>query len=123
MRSLLLTAVLGAVLSAAPAGAQFAETARPLPVVTDGTFAASAVQIGRRVFLGGGFRSVSAPTGGAVVVDVFGRQIPNAFPRVDGPVSQIVPDGVGGWFLVGDFTSVAGQPVARFSRVTPPTHR
>ncbi len=124
MRASKIVVLLVSVLTAAPARAQFAETPVPLSVVTDtgaGGLGSplSAVQIGRRVFIGGAFRFVSPPTGGAVVTDGVGGHLPNRFPRIDGPVSQIVADGAGGWLVVGDFTSVDGQPFARFARITP----
>ncbi|MEZ5294052.1 MAG: PQQ-binding-like beta-propeller repeat protein [Vicinamibacterales bacterium] len=102
------------------AHAQVAERALPLPVVDNGIHITppTAVQIGRRLFIGGGFSRLSDPTGNAVVTDVFGRHLPGRFPRVEGPVHHIVADGTGGWFLVGDFTHVDGQPIARFARVT-----
>src|SRR5258708_10670004 len=33
-----------------------------------------------------------------------------SFPSVNGTVYAIVPDGLGGWYMGGDFSSVAGQP-------------
>jgi len=105
-------------IAARPAAAQYAEVPRPLPV-PDGRYQ-SAAQIGRRLFLGGAFRRLAATTGSAVVVDPQGHHVPGAFPAVTGgDVRQIVPDGIGGWLLVGDFTAVGGLPIARFARVTP----
>ncbi|MGE3889598.1 MAG: hypothetical protein AB7H81_24490, partial [Vicinamibacterales bacterium] len=79
----------------------------------------SSVQIGRRLFVSGGFNRLSTPTGNAVIVNAAGAHVPGAFPRVTGPVSQVVSDGLGGFLFVGDFTSVGGQPFARFARVGP----
>jgi len=99
------------------AAAQYAETPLSLGAV-DG-YVGRAAQIGRRLFIAGLFSHVSAPTGGAVVVDVAGRHVPGHFPRFDGTVNAIVPDGLGGWVVVGGFTRVAGQPQAYFARVGP----
>lgn len=102
---------------AIPSAAQYAETPQRL-IAADGSID-SAVQIGRRLFVSGSFSRLSPPTGNAVIVNAAGAHVPGAFPRVTGPVTQIVPDGLGGFLLVGDFTSVGGQPFARFARVAP----
>ncbi|MGE3889599.1 MAG: hypothetical protein AB7H81_24495 [Vicinamibacterales bacterium] len=85
--------------------AQYADSPRTLAAVDQ--FVSGAAQIGRRLFIGGYFTRVSLPTGGAVVVDTAGVYVPGAFPRFDGPVDAIVPDGFGGWVVVGGFTRVA----------------
>ena len=54
-----------------------------------------------------------------MVVDPAGTHVPRAFPTVAGSVYHVINDTLGGWSLVGDFTSVGGQPVARFARVAP----
>lgn len=99
------------------AAAQYAETPRPLGT-TNGSITA-ATQIGRRMFIGGHFERWSAFTGSAVVVTPAGLHVPGAFPRFAGVVHQIVPDGLGGYLVSGDFTSVDGLPFARFARVGP----
>ncbi len=113
-----------ALVTPAPAGAQYAEILRPLPVPVSrffdhasfGGFTA-ATQIGRRLFLAGPFTRLAEPTGGAVVTTVLGTRVPGAFPFFDGTVSQILPDGTGGWLVVGDFRSVNGEPSSGFARV------
>lgn len=110
-------ALLFTVSFAIPAAAQYAET--PLELVASDGPIDSAVQLGRRLFVGGPFSRLSPPTGNAVIVNASGAHVPGAFPRVTGPVSQIVSDGLGGFLLVGDFTRVGGQPFARFARVAP----
>ncbi|MCC7176864.1 MAG: PQQ-binding-like beta-propeller repeat protein [Acidobacteria bacterium] len=99
------------------AAAQYAETPLSLGAV-DG-YVGRAAQIGRRLFIAGSFNHVSAPTGGAVVVDEAGKLVPGRFPRFDGTVNAIVADGLGGWVVVGGFTRVDGQPQAYFARVGP----
>lgn len=109
-----------------PALAQYAEIPWPLPsgAISFSGFnfeepIRTATQIGRRLFIGGRFTDLGTPTGGAAVVDTLGVLQPQAFPVVGGEVSQIAPDGVGGWFLAGAFTSVGGRPIAGFARVAP----
>lgn len=105
-------------LIAATADAQYAERPRHLPVA-DG-LVESAAQIGNRLFIAGRFSRLSPPTGNAVVVDaVDGAPVLGAFPVFTGVVHRIVPDGLGGYFVAGDFTSAGGQPFARFARVRP----
>ena len=116
--------VLAAVLTVVPVSAQYAELPKPLPVpvsvfgASPGWFTA-ATQIGRRLFLAGPYSRLAPPTGSAVVVDLAGHHIQGGFPYFAGTVSQIVADGVGGWLVVGEFTSVNGQPFAGFARVAP----
>jgi hypothetical protein len=108
-----------AVLTAVPGLAQYAETARTLAAVDGFGSVGGVAQIGRRLFIAGGFAHVSAPTGGAVVVDAAGAHIPAGFPRFEGAVRAIVPDGLGGWVVAGGFTRVNGQPHAGLARVRP----
>lgn len=107
-----------------PALAQYAEIPWPLPSGAISFFGLNseepirtATQIGRRLFIGGRFTDLGTPTGGAAVVDTLGVLQPQAFPVFGGEVSQIAPDGVGGWFLAGSFTSVGGRPIVGFARV------
>ncbi|MGE0360092.1 MAG: hypothetical protein AB7H93_03955 [Vicinamibacterales bacterium] len=107
-----------------PASAQYAEQPVPLPVPSSAAFSGpgrftAAAQIGRRLFVAGPFTRLSPPTGSAVVVDLAGQYVPGAFPYFSGDVRQIVPDGVGGWLVAGEFVSVNGLPIAGFARVAP----
>jgi hypothetical protein len=113
-----------AVLTAAPAWAQFAELPKSLPVPVASAFGGggwftAATQIGRRLFVGGNFTRLSPPTGSAVVVDLQGHYIAGAFPLVAGTVHDIVADNAGGWLVAGAFVSVNGHPFAGFARVAP----
>ena len=65
---------------------------------------------GSTLYVGGSFNRIGRPTGGAVPIDAAtGLSLP-AFPRVYGTVRAIEPDGAGGWFIGGSFTSVSGEP-------------
>src|SRR4029450_10293459 len=59
------------------------------------------------------------PTGGAVPINTSTGGLPASFPRVDGVVLAIVPDGSGGWFLGGEFTAVGGLPRTNIAHVGP----
>ena len=109
--------VICSLLTAGHAWAQYADTPRTIGAVSG--WVNGATQIGRRLFVAGSFSHVSPPTGGAVVVDSSGAHVPGGFPRFEGKVNAIVPDGLGGWVVVGGFTRVAGQAQAGFARVRP----
>lgn len=106
--------------------AQYAEVPRPLPApifsgLTANPFNGrllSAVQIGRRLFVAGAFDHLAPRIGGVAVVNPAGQVVAGAFPPFHGAVSQILADGVGGWFVVGDFTQVDGRATSGFARVT-----
>lgn len=65
---------------------------------------------GNRIFLGGEFRHVAPPTGGASFVDAASGIARGPFPEVHGMVLTAAEDGGGGWFIGGQFDSVQGQP-------------
>jgi len=73
--------------------------------VTDGQVNAIA-QAGGNVFIGGSFSKVFPYTGNGVVVSTTTGIVDQAFPRVNGPIFSVVPDGNGGWFIGGEFTVV-----------------
>ncbi len=64
---------------------------------------------GTYVYFGGQFRVVAPPNGAFSPVVPSAGQPLAGFPKVDGgSVDAVVPDGAGGWFIGGSFTSVAG---------------
>lgn len=68
----------------------------------------SIVRHGPYIYLAGGFSSLAPNTGRGVLLDSeSGRLLPGS-PRINGPVRDAVPDGSGGWYVVGGFTSVNG---------------
>jgi hypothetical protein len=76
---------------------------------TDGDVT-SIARIGNTIYLAGLFSSVGPSTGGAVPIDRLSGAPRASFPRVNGVVHAVIPDGSGGWFVGGDFTAVEGQP-------------
>jgi hypothetical protein len=60
------------------------------------------------VYLGGQFNYVGPDTGGAGVVDATTGELRRGFPLVNGPVYSAAPDGRGGWYIGGAFSSVGG---------------
>ncbi len=70
------------------------------------------------VYIGGGFQYLvpDLPTAGFVVDINFGGR-PLAYPEVDGFIYAVAPDGVGGWFIGGDFDAVARVPVLNLAHI------
>ncbi len=75
-------------------------------------------QVGGKVFVGGSFTQVGPGVRGAAgVVNVAGSSFGTGFPDVVGAVYAAVPDGSGGFYLGGDFTSVGGQARSDLAQV------
>jgi trimeric autotransporter adhesin len=70
----------------------------------------SLVTVGHTLYASGYFRSVGENSGGFVGVDATTASAVPGLPKVDGAVFVVVPDGAGGWYLGGEFTSVGGLP-------------
>jgi trimeric autotransporter adhesin len=73
------------------------------------------VQSGDNVYLGGNFSRVGPATGCGVPLDVSSAGVPSVFPKIAGSsatlaVNCVIPDGTGGWYIGGSFTSVGGFP-------------
>src|SRR5262245_25866861 len=115
------------VVVATPPGAQADRDSRPGTVAerprdagvhaVDGEVQ-SVAQVGDTVVLGGSFTKVGPVTRGAAgVVDVSGQTFRAGFPDVAGLVNVAVPDGSGGWFVGGSFSSVGGVSRSNLAQV------
>ncbi|HTN53371.1 MAG TPA: hypothetical protein VML50_13275 [Anaeromyxobacter sp.] len=82
------------------------EAVRAIAVADDGT-----------VYVGGTFTRMGPMTGGGAPVDAVTGELAATFPRVDGSVLAAVADGVGGWFIGGDFVQVSGLPRVHLAHV------
>ena len=72
------------------------------------------------VYIGGDFSYVGPLTGSGVTFNVATGKVAGAFPRVDGGAIRVcTPDGAGGWFIGGDFTSVGGVAKYRLAHILP----
>lgn len=60
------------------------------------------------LYAGGSFGYVGPDTGSAVSITADSSAPNPAFPTFNGPVSAMTPDGSGGWFFAGSFTTVGG---------------
>ena len=101
-------------LAIAPAG--FAQGVDEKLWVTNGPVKA-VVRSGDKIYLGGSFGTVGPATGGGVPLDASTALLPASFPKVAGTVNAVAPDGSGGWFIGGDFTSVGKQPRSNLAQI------
>lgn len=80
--------------------------------VFDGKVSA-ATRVGNTLYVGGSFSSVAPPSGAlgsvhAVSTSTGAAASPAAFPVIDGVVRVILPDGSGGFYVGGGFSTVGG---------------
>ena len=103
-------------LSLLSSGSAFAQAIDTTPWVTNGDVNA-VVRSGNTLYIGGGFTRVGPVTGGGVPIDATSGVPESGFPKVDGYVSSVAPDGSGGWYIGGLFTAVGGIPRQNIARI------
>ena len=84
--------------------------------VTNGTVT-SMVRVGSTLYVGGSFSFVCPPTGAGVPVDSSTGVPAAGFANIVGQVFAAAPDGTGGWYVGGAFTTAGGQPRANLAHV------
>src|SRR5712671_5660373 len=84
--------------------------------ITNGTVN-SVVRSGSTLYVGGNFTSVGATTGAGAPIDASSGLAVSGFPVVAGQLTAVVPDGTGGWFIGGLFTSVGGVARSNLAHV------
>ena len=110
----LLSAAVPATAAAAPAVAP-----KPLCCIPTGNVSAIAVA-GNTAYVGGDFRHMGIPTSRLAVLDPSSGQPQAGWPSVDGGfVLASQPDGSGGWYIGGTFTSVGGLPRQHIAHLLP----
>jgi hypothetical protein len=77
--------------------------------VTNDVVTASIVE-GNTLYLAGDFTRIGQLTGSGVPISATSGIPVSGFPKVDGNVVAVIPDGVGGWYIGGRFASVGGTP-------------
>ena len=85
-------------------------------IVVDGAVNAVAAS-GSTVVIGGAFTHAGAYTGGFASAPAAGGT-PATLPPVNGTVNAVVPDGSGGWFVGGSFTSVGTTSITNLAHLT-----
>src|SRR4051812_20480657 len=105
----LTTAVALVALVTAPAATADPVTAPLETWVPDGEVHAVALS-GPIAYLGGNFTRLAPYTGSSAAFNAANGDLRQPWPQVDGVVEAVAPDGTGGWYLGGDFTSVGGVP-------------
>src|SRR5215470_16357233 len=73
------------------------------------------------LYIGGDFSAVRPYSGHGVVLDADPTHpgtADAAFPQVDGDVFAVLPDGAGGWYIAGAFTSIGGVPQHNVAHIT-----
>lgn len=93
-----------------------AQTVRPDFFITNGTVNAQALS-GTTLYVGGSFSFVGAVTGSGVPVDTATGIAASGFPRVNGQVNAVLPDGTGGWYVGGSFSAVGGMARSNLAHV------
>jgi hypothetical protein len=72
---------------------------------------------GNTVYLGGDFTYVGPPTGGGAGLYYLTDAAAFPYAAIVGTVNTVVPDGIGGFYLGGSFTSVQGQARNNLARI------
>ncbi|MBK9417981.1 MAG: delta-60 repeat domain-containing protein [Flavobacteriales bacterium] len=113
--NLSLFAALIALLSAS---ISYGQTVNPIPIGTNGIIYDTAIDDGI-MYIGGQFSGVGNEVGGlAHFTDPAATDVPDpGFPRTNAPVRVAIPDGNGGWFLGGDFSTIGDIPQAYLAHV------
>jgi hypothetical protein len=64
---------------------------------------------GNTIYIGGHFTVVGPSTGHGAAINKITGQVDLSFPKVNGHIYAVVSDGIGGWYIGGDFTRVRGK--------------
>src|SRR6478672_10994183 len=94
----------------AAAAADLSPIPRPHEWLPNGSVESVALE-GNTLYLAGSFTRMARRTGSLLAVDPATGATLAGLPAVGGGgISAVEPDGAGGWFIGGSFTSVAGAP-------------
>ena len=77
----------------------------------------SVLPAGKLVYIGGYFNYVGPNTGGGVPLSLKRGSAVARFPKVNGSVLAVVPDGKGGYYIGGSFDKVGGVARANLAQV------
>jgi hypothetical protein len=86
--------------------------------ITDGTVNAIVHDSNTNtIYIGGAFTFVGPNTPYGTTVDLVSGQPNTDFVKPNGNILTSVPDGNGGWYVGGDFTSINGQTRIQIARI------
>lgn len=71
------------------------------------------------VYLGGSFREIGFNSGSALILDAPSGTLDFTWPRINGRIDVVVPDGSRGWYLGGTFTSIGGTARTGLAHLRP----
>lgn len=118
LRSFAVALLVGATHVALLSPAAVAQSTQPQPNMWVADKTVQDVQwLDGSLYVGGEFTRVGPQTGGASPIDLATGALVPGFPVTNGAVYAVEPDGEGGWFIGGDFTTVGGVPRNRIARV------
>ncbi len=83
---------------------------------TDGEIYSSVIN-GNTLYVSGNFYNVGLATGNLAWLDTATANPNLSFPKVDGEINDIEPDGMGGWFVAGRFTSIGGYAIKNLANI------
>jgi hypothetical protein len=96
----------------------FAQSSNPVSdgLITNGEIKAM-VRDGNTIYIGGSFSYMGPSVEFGAALDGTTGLVNPAYQRPNGTVWVSIPDGSGGWYIGGDFTSVGGQTRNRLARI------
>lgn len=95
-----------------------AQTVQDNLYVTNGDVYASTIS-GNTLYIGGDFTLVGPFTDHGAALDASTGLPDLSMPRVHGVIRAVTPDGQGGWYIGGTFTSVGGVPRNNLAHIKP----
>ena len=72
---------------------------------------------GNNLFVAGDFTAFATPTGNAAMVDSGSGMANLKLPRIIGTINTIVPDGMGGWYIGGNFSKVSNTTIHNLAHI------
>ncbi|GAB6283000.1 MAG: hypothetical protein STSR0008_17540 [Ignavibacterium sp.] len=83
---------------------------------TDGEVYGSLIN-GNTLYINGSFQNVGIATGNLALIDSSTANPNLSFPKVDGQINDIEPDGMGGWFVAGNFNHIGDYAIQNLAHI------
>ncbi|MCH2215726.1 MAG: T9SS type A sorting domain-containing protein [Flavobacteriales bacterium] len=94
----------------------FSQSLDDLTLSTNGTVEVIK-QDGDTIYIGGNFSSVGYQTQRIVLVDPLTGLLSEELPSLNSTVNVVIPDGAGGWYIGGAFSTLDGNTINRIVRL------